>query len=110
MCIESMAHVWARIYVSGKQGVEIGLGPPVIIPSDLHGERVLSVATTLGFGAVKVLVPVGTFPPGCTVGFHCERHCERAWSLWVLHVSVIAKKRWRGLMMIFIKSWGCALQ
>lgn len=62
--IDSMANIWlmspvARIHVSGKHGMEVGSGPLTITPSTLPGECVFSVATTLGSGAVRVLVPVG---------------------------------------------------
>ena len=47
----------------------------------------LSVATTLGFGAGRVLVL-----PADTAGLHSGRRCERAWSRGVLHVSGIASQ------------------
>ena len=60
----------ARIHVSGKQGVEIGLGPLITISSSVHGECVLSVVTTLGS---KNSGSCGEHVlPGGTAGFHCE--------------------------------------
>lgn len=41
----------ARIHMSGKQGMEVGLGPHIIISNKLCGECVLSVATSLGSGS-----------------------------------------------------------
>lgn len=39
--------------------MEVELGPLITISKNLYGECVYSVATTLGSGAVSVLVPVG---------------------------------------------------
>lgn len=41
----------ARIHMSGKQGMEVVLGPLIIVSSNLCGECVLSVATSLGSGS-----------------------------------------------------------
>lgn len=41
----------ARIRMSGKQCMEVGLGPRIIISSKLCGECVLFVATSLGSGS-----------------------------------------------------------
>lgn len=87
----------ARIHVSGKQGVEIGLGPLITISSSVRGECVLSVVTTLGFGAVKVLVPVGNISYQETLQGSTVSDTECAWSFWDLHVSGIASKESGGV-------------
>lgn len=64
--------------------MEVELGLLITISNNLHGECVFSVATTLGSGAVKVLVPVGNIST--------SRHCRLL--LWACLVTLGSSCQW----------------
>jgi hypothetical protein len=56
-----------RIHGPRNQGVEKGIVPLTVIPSDLLGKFLLHVPTTLGYAGLEVLVPEGeVLLPGAT--------------------------------------------
>lgn len=63
-------------------GVELGL--LITVSNNLHGEGVFSVATTLGSGAVQVLVPVGNIST--------SKHCRLL--LWACLVTLGSSCEW----------------
>lgn len=64
--------------------MEVELGALITISKNLHGECVCSVATTLGSGAARVLVPVWNIST--------SRHCRLL--LWVCLVTWGSSCEW----------------